>query len=112
MKMIPFLAELKHLCEQTETEPRWRDDEFDPGDVPVTAATWQIDFFHQPTVITNEEGAYTSLHCAISQDCVEENGLYYDACKVKTPSKPSRDEALARELWDRSAEWTGAEWSI
>ena len=30
MKMIPFLAELKILCDETETDARWRDDEFEP----------------------------------------------------------------------------------
>ena len=50
-----------------------------------------------------EEGAATSIHCATAPDI--EAGAYYDNCKVVTPSGPARDEALAAELWRRSAAW-------
>ncbi|MFT5994172.1 MAG: hypothetical protein ACI82G_003184, partial [Bradymonadia bacterium] len=34
-------------------------------------------------------------------------GLYYDKCRVKAETSVARDQALAKELWDRSAEWVG-----
>ena len=56
-------------------------------------------------MITVEEGAQTTLHCATSLDAANETGLYYDKCKVKTPSHLARDAALAAELWRRSEAW-------
>ena len=56
-------------------------------------------------MITVEEGAQTTLHCATSLDAANETGLYYDKCKVKTPSLLARDAALAAELWRRSEAW-------
>ncbi len=37
LAMIPFLAEMKVLYDETETDPRWRNDEFDPPTV-----SWNI----------------------------------------------------------------------
>lgn len=59
-------------------------------------------------MITNEEGAQTSLYCATDPRCAEQSGLYYDECALKTPSAMARDAALATELWERSEEWTKA----
>ncbi len=59
-------------------------------------------------MITNEEGAETSLYCATSPKSANETGLYYDSCRVKDPSAVSKDEALAKELWEKSMEWTDA----
>lgn len=53
-----------------------------------------------------EEGAGTTLYCATSPEVAEQSGLYYDACKVKTPSELASDASLAEELWNRSDEWT------
>lgn len=58
-------------------------------------------------MLTNEEGARTTLHCATSDAVKDETGLYYDDRKEKRPSRLARDEALARTLWEKSAEWTG-----
>jgi retinol dehydrogenase 12 len=56
-------------------------------------------------MITVEEGALTTLHCATSAEAGKETGLYYDKCKVKTPSALALDDALARDLWERSEAW-------
>lgn len=53
-----------------------------------------------------EEGAQSSLHCALGGEAAGETGLYYDAdCKVKEPSKLAQDDALAAELWKKSEAW-------
>ncbi len=57
---------------------------------------------------SNEEGAATTLYCACSPDVADEDGLYYASCRPSTPSRVARDPALARELWQRSDEWTRA----
>ena len=56
---------------------------------------------------TTEQGAESSLHCALSEEAASETGLYYDAdSKPKPPSKLAQDDALAAELWRKSEEWT------
>ncbi|SRR6266508_441261 len=57
-------------------------------------------------MISNEEGAKTTLYCAISPEVANQSGLYYDRCRVTEPSRLARDPALAAELWRRSEEWT------
>jgi NAD(P)-dependent dehydrogenase (short-subunit alcohol dehydrogenase family) len=56
-------------------------------------------------MITSEDGAKTQIRCAAAPELATETGLYYDSEKPRTPSKLARDEALARELWDKSAAW-------
>ena len=60
-------------------------------------------------MISVEQGAETTLHCAASEEAGRETGLYYDRCRPKTPSKSARDESLATQLWSRSVAWTGLE---
>jgi retinol dehydrogenase 12 len=66
---------------------------------------WPIRPLIKRWMITTEEGALTTLHCATSPAVAHESGLYYDQCKVKTPSALVRDAALAAELWRRSEAW-------
>lgn len=53
-----------------------------------------------------EQGAETSLYCATSPVVSDEDGLYYDECRPVRPSNEALDESLAKELWQRSEEWT------
>jgi NAD(P)-dependent dehydrogenase (short-subunit alcohol dehydrogenase family) len=53
-------------------------------------------------MISNDDGARTTLHCATSPDVADHDGRYYDDCKEKRPSRLGRDDALAAELWSRS----------
>jgi len=55
------------------------------------------------------DGAATTIHCASSPDVADETGLYYDECKSKTPSELAQDDELAKQLWSKSVEWTGAD---
>jgi NAD(P)-dependent dehydrogenase (short-subunit alcohol dehydrogenase family) len=61
-----------------------------------------IRWFMTRNMISNEQGAKTTLYCATSADVASDNGLYYDECRVKEPSALAHDAALARELWERS----------
>lgn len=54
------------------------------------------------SMISNDEGAKTTLYCATSADVSSDNGLYYDECRVKEPSALAQNAELARELWERS----------
>jgi NAD(P)-dependent dehydrogenase (short-subunit alcohol dehydrogenase family) len=55
-------------------------------------------------LLSPEEGARTTLHCALSAP-QSETGLYYADCRAVHPSAMGQDVNLARELWERSAAW-------
>jgi retinol dehydrogenase-12 len=54
--------------------------------------------------LTPEEGAQTTLHCAL-QAPQQESGLYYSDSKPKQPSALGQRADLAAELWQRSEAW-------
>jgi NAD(P)-dependent dehydrogenase (short-subunit alcohol dehydrogenase family) len=59
-------------------------------------------------LISPEEGAVASLHCATAPELAGETGRYYDVGgKEKAPNKLADDVELAKTLWTKSAEWTG-----
>jgi retinol dehydrogenase-12 len=68
---------------------------------------WGVRHVMKLFMLSNEEGAKTSLYCATSDAIASDSGRYYDASREKVPSKLAQDEALARDLWERSAAWTG-----
>jgi NAD(P)-dependent dehydrogenase (short-subunit alcohol dehydrogenase family) len=53
-------------------------------------------------MISNEEGARTSLYCATAAELSTSSGRYYDKCREAQPSRLAMDESLARELYVRS----------
>lgn len=57
-------------------------------------------------MITPDEGAKTTLHCATSAELASETGLFYDRCKPRTPSAMGQDAARAGELWRMSEKFT------
>ncbi|MCB9546988.1 MAG: SDR family NAD(P)-dependent oxidoreductase [Myxococcales bacterium] len=56
-------------------------------------------------MITVEEGAQTTLHCATSPHL--EPGAYYVACRERAPAATALDAGLAVQLWEESARWVG-----
>jgi retinol dehydrogenase 12 len=56
-------------------------------------------------MLTNEQGAVTTLYCATSPAAGQETGLFYDKSQPRTPSPVATPE-LAAELWRRSESWT------
>ena len=57
---------------------------------------------------TPERGAEPLLHLATVADPGTVNGVYFNRLKPEEPANPqARDPALARRLWDRSAQLTG-----
>ena len=59
----------------------------------------------RPFMISNEQGAATSLYCAASPACSDQSGLYYDEEQERTPSAQARDPELAERLRARSVAW-------
>ena len=66
---------------------------------------WPFRSLMKLAMISTEEGAATTLHCATSGEVAQETGLYYEKCRVKQPSRLAQDPALAAELWKRSEAW-------
>jgi retinol dehydrogenase 12 len=59
-------------------------------------------------MVTPEEGAQASIRCATDPELATETGRYYDRDgKERKPNRIADDEQLAKELWSKSAEWTG-----
>jgi retinol dehydrogenase-12 len=67
---------------------------------------WPLGSLVKLAMISPEQGARTTLHCATSPELAEHSGRYYDECREKQPSQLAQDEALARELWEKSEAWT------
>ncbi len=104
---ILFSRELAHRLDAT----RVRTYALHPG--VVASDLWRVlpsfaQWLAKRVMITNEEGALTSLHCAASAEAAHETGLYYHDARPRAPSELARDDGLARELWARSEEWTRA----
>jgi retinol dehydrogenase-12 len=70
---------------------------------------WPFRALMKLSMITNEQGALTSIYCATSPDVADHDGRYYDECREKTPNPLAEDRELARRLWEKSVEWTGAD---
>lgn len=68
---------------------------------------WGVRHLMKLFMLTNEQGARTTLHCATSDEVKDHTGRYYDDRREKAPSAVANDAALAKVLWEKSAEWTG-----
>ncbi len=63
-------------------------------------------FMNITPILSPYEGARTTLYCAT--DCpASEHGQFLTNCKRETPTALGQDHKLAKELWQRSLEWTG-----
>lgn len=59
-------------------------------------------------MLTPEQGAFSTIHCATAPELANLSGRYFDAKgREKAPSRLAQDDELARALWARSAEWAG-----
>lgn len=68
---------------------------------------WPVRPLVKMRMISNEQGATTSVYCATSPEVSGQTGLFYDKCREKAPSGVAT-EALAAELWKHSDYWTSA----
>jgi len=57
-------------------------------------------------MLSNEEGARTTLYCATAPELEKVSGRYYDSSREVEPSALAQSETLAKELWARSEAWT------
>ncbi|XP_063418992.1 retinol dehydrogenase 13-like [Mytilus galloprovincialis] len=61
----------------------------------------------QYIVKTPEEGAQTTIYCAVDEKLTSESGKYYSDCAEKTPSKEALDDEISNKLWTLSAQMVG-----
>jgi retinol dehydrogenase-12 len=69
-------------------------------------APWPIRPLLKRGLLTNEQGAQTTLYCATAPEIEDQDGRYYDDCKEKTPSPLALESRLGDELWRHSESWT------
>jgi NAD(P)-dependent dehydrogenase (short-subunit alcohol dehydrogenase family) len=72
-----------------------------------TVPGWARPLLRLRGLLTPEEGARTTLHCAMRAPH-SDSGLYYADCKPISPSLLGQDANLARALWERSEAWLEA----
>ena len=58
---------------------------------------------------TPEQGAQTTIYCAVSEEMEGVSGKYLADCAIKDPSKRAQDDDAARKLWDLSLKLVGLE---
>ena len=68
---------------------------------------WPIRPLMTRAMISNQEGARTSLWCATAPEVGGASGDYFDECAPKAPSEVATPE-LGTSLWERSEAWTAA----
>eukprot|EP00794_Sanderia_malayensis_P007971 gene7971-8830_t len=51
-----------------------------------------------------QQGAQTSIHCAVQEGIEHLSGEYFADCTVATKSALAKDEKLAKQIWDMSVE--------
>jgi NAD(P)-dependent dehydrogenase (short-subunit alcohol dehydrogenase family) len=69
------------------------------------AVPWPVRPLIKLFMLSTEQGARTTLHCATAVEAAGQTGLYYDKSRVAEPVGLALDAALAAELWRRSEAW-------
>ncbi|XP_004624827.1 retinol dehydrogenase 11 [Octodon degus] len=64
---------------------------------------WLFSYF----IKTPQQGAQTSLHCALAEGLEALNGNHFSDCQVTWVSGQARNETIARRLWDVSCDLLG-----
>ncbi|XP_069112759.1 WW domain-containing oxidoreductase-like [Argopecten irradians] len=59
-------------------------------------------FVARPFTKSMQQGAATTIYCAVSPDLGDCGGLYFNNCCRCEPSKSAQDSQLAQKLWDIS----------
>jgi len=107
---VSKLANVLFSNELGRRAPKVRTYSLHPGAVASDVwreVPWGVRHVMKLFMLSNEDGAKTSLYCATSDAVKDHTGRYYDKQREKTASELARSESLARELWERSAAWVG-----
>jgi len=102
---VLFAAELARRLHGTEVHSY----ALHPGVVATDvwrAVPWPLGAIIKPFMLSEQEGAKTTLYCATDPALAGESGGYYINCKRAAASAAAQDAALARSLWEHSERWT------
>ncbi|TXI90299.1 MAG: SDR family oxidoreductase [Cupriavidus sp.] len=69
------------------------------------AVPWPLGSLMKYFMISEEEGAATTLYCALAPEAAGQTGLYYEECQLREPAPLGRDAELAGRLWEESERW-------
>jgi retinol dehydrogenase-12 len=107
-------SKLANVLFSNELARRWDDlgitsNALNPGNVRsrITRNNWLLNALHRSPVarmiiMSEADGARTSLHVATSPELHGVTGRYFDKVREAKPSKVAVDEEAARRLWDIS----------
>ncbi|XP_039255571.2 retinol dehydrogenase 14-like [Styela clava] len=56
---------------------------------------------------TPEQGAQTSIYCAVAPELNQVSGKYFADCKIEEEAPAAKNDEDAKRLWELSLEWTG-----
>ncbi|XP_022110418.1 retinol dehydrogenase 12-like isoform X2 [Acanthaster planci] len=95
-----------------------------PGNVETELSRYMLDALNLPWRIisrfmatpfgrfmlkTPEQGAQTTIYCAVAEELSDTIGLYFSDCAPANTSKLAQDDDSARRLWELSAEMVSLE---
>ena len=69
--------------------------------------TEKLPYFIQPLTFpfkTLEEGAQTSIYCAVSEQVADDSGLYYADCAVGQVDRAELNDQFTAKFWEWSEE--------
>lgn len=107
-------SKLANVLFSNELARRWADlgitsNALHPGNVRsrITRNNAFLNLLHRSPIakmliMSEAQGAEASIHAATAPGLEEVTGCYFDKKKETTPSKPARDPAAARRLWEVS----------
>lgn len=113
-------SKLANVLFSNELARRWRVDgvtsnALNPGNVRsrITRNNSFLNLLHRSPVarllvLTEEEGAKTSIHVATAPELDGVTGRYFDKCAEAKPNPASHDEDQARRLWEISEDLVSA----
>ena len=56
---------------------------------------------------STEQGAQTSIYCAVQEGLESESGKYFAECGLREPSAAGKNDGMAKKLWDVSVRMVG-----
>jgi len=61
---------------------------------------------------TCEQGAQTTVYCAVQEGLEKDSGKYFANCGISTPNSVVHDEGIAKKLWELSENMTGVKFEL
>ncbi|KAG8298057.1 hypothetical protein J6590_023309 [Homalodisca vitripennis] len=55
---------------------------------------------------SGEQGAQTTVYCAVADETAHQTGLYYSNCQIAETPTATKSEVMANLLWLKSLEMT------